>query len=306
MPRNSTDAPFRSAFVALVGRPNCGKSTLLNTVLGEHLSIVTPLPQTTRKNLRGIYNAPNLQLVFIDTPGIHRGRHALNKSMYAQGTRVLADGSVDIVCYLVDLSRALGDEEDAVAGLVAQVPAPVCIVFNKADLCRCVDRCCAEFSARYPALASHRRCILSAIEASAKTTFLDTIAPLVGEGPRYYPGDDLSDADMRFIAAEFIRKRLIETTREEVPHAACVEILSYRELPDRHEIKAAIHVETDGQKGIVIGKGGSRIRQIREQAGRDISSMAGAAVVLECHVRVTPKWRDNRAFLKELGLSAPD
>jgi len=293
---------FKSAFVALVGRPNSGKSTLVNTVLGEPISIVTSLPQTTRTILRGIYTDNNLQLIFLDTPGIHRGKHALNKSMYARSTGVLADGGADVICHIVDLSRELGDEEDAIASLTADIPSPVCIVFNKIDLCADAGARRATFFSRYPRLASRPRISISAIDPSAKKTLLDMLLPLIGPGPRYFPGDDLTDADMRFIAAEFIRRRIIESTREEVPHAVCVEISAYRELADRHEIEAVIHVETDGQKGIVIGARGTLINKIRRQARGDIAALCGAPVSLTCHVRVTPHWRDNPRFLAQMGL----
>ncbi|MBD3393755.1 MAG: GTPase Era [Chitinivibrionales bacterium] len=303
---NTQASELRSAFFALVGRPNSGKSTLLNAILEEELSIVTSVPQTTRRNLRGVYNAPGLQIVFVDTPGLHRGAHALNDVMYAQAARSIADGSIDVVCYVVDLSRAFGEEEDAVAGLVAGAGTQVIIVFNKADACPTPEARRAEFAARYPAFSDRPAITVSALDASAaRAAFLSVAEPLAGPGPRYFPQEDLTDADMRFLAAELIRKRIIEATREEVPHAVCVEIISYKEQEDLHRIDAAIHVETTGQKGIVIGKQGSLIRRIQNQAQRDIARLAGARARLKCHVRVTPKWRDNRRFLREMGIERP-
>jgi GTP-binding protein Era len=303
---HSNDAGFKSAFVALAGRPNCGKSTLLNTILGERLSIVTSLPQTTRRNLRGIYSDAHRQIVFIDTPGIHRGKHALNKSMYSQSAGLLQSGDVDIICYMVDLCRRFGDEEDAAAKIMTGQSVQLCIVFNKADLCPSPDERRSEFFERYPSLASHATVTLSAVEPAAKDIFLDALMPMLKAGPKYYSDDEFTDANMRFLAGEMIRKHIIEATREEVPHAACVEIVSYEESASKHIINAAVHVETKGQKGILIGARGSRIRSIQKAAQADISRFVGKPVALACHVRVTPKWRDNRRFLREMGMESAD
>jgi GTP-binding protein Era len=223
--------------------------------------------------------------------------------MYAQSAQVLSDESIDIVCYLVDLSRAFGEEEDAVAHLAEKTRAVVCVVFNKTDLCESPHARREEFMRRYPALAVRASVSLSATAASAKNAFLEMLVPLVRPGPQYYPDDELTDADMRFLAAEFVRKRTIEATREEVPHAVFVEILSYKELSDRHDIDAVIHVETDGQKGIVIGEKGRLVTRIRKSAQKDMARFIGTPVSLRCHVRVSPKWRDDLRFLREMGLA---
>jgi GTP-binding protein Era len=300
--QNNKIQEFRSAFVALIGRPNCGKSTLLNTVLGEGIAIVTPLPQTTRTVFRGIYNAEDVQIVFVDTPGIHRGKHKINKAMYEQSASFLSGDSADIICYMVDMSRQAGEEEDAIAAMVSAAKSPVVIVFNKKDACRDAPAFRESFLERYPNLKQHKAVTISAKESSSKKVVLDAIMPMVKPGPRFFPEDDLTDSGMRFLAAEFIRKRIIENSREEVPHAVCVEILKYEELPDRHYIDANIHVETDGQKAIVIGARGSLVTKIQKLAGEDIAAMAGVPVSVKCHVKVTPHWRDNQQFLREMGI----
>ena len=299
---NNISSDFKSAFIALVGRPNCGKSTLLNTILGEQLSIVTPMPQTTRRNIRGIYNGEGYQLVFVDTPGFHRGKHALNKALYKQITDIFSDAGIDILCYLVDLSRSFGKEEDEIAKMVENMKISVYIVFNKADLCSSVDEKIKSFFSQYPKLASLPYISISAISPSAREIFLEAIQPVIPSGPHYYPEEDITDLNLRFFAAEYIRKQIIELTHEEVPHAAFVEIIDYKEYEDKHVVNATIHVETQGQKGIVIGKQGKVINQIKKQAAKELSELAGAPVNIICHVTVTPKWRDNNQFLNEMGL----
>ncbi|HUI91276.1 MAG TPA: GTPase Era [Chitinivibrionales bacterium] len=292
--------PSRSAFIALVGRPNCGKSTLMNTVLGEELSIVSTMPQTTRKNLRGIYNADGLQLVFIDTPGIHRGKHAFNERMLAESAAALSDNA-DVVCYIVDLAREFGGEEDAVAGIVAKSKLPAVVLFNKKDICDGPDAMVKTFFGRHPALANAPHAAVNAKEPATKDIFLKLLDPFIPEGPAYFPADDLTDANTRFFAAEYIRKQIIYNTKEEVPHAAFVEVTGYRESPNCHHVDATIYVETDGQKGIIIGKGGKLIKKIQERAAQDLQKLTGVPASIQCHVRVQKGWRDDERFLRKMG-----
>ncbi|MDR0330875.1 MAG: GTPase Era [Chitinispirillales bacterium] len=291
------DNNFRSAFIALFGRPNSGKSTLMNTVLREQISIATSLPQTTRRNIRGIYTADGLQLVFVDTPGMHKGKHALNELMREQAVSAVSSG-MDIVCYLVDLSRDFGDEESDCAECAAGAGVPVLIAFNKVDLCDDPDGKVNAFLSTYKQFERSPYIKLSATSASSQKIFLDAVDPMIKEGPRYFDEDELTDASMRTIAAEFIRKQIILNTREEVPHAVFVEIESYTETASKHEIVAGIHVETIGQKGIIIGAKGALIEKIKKFARRDIESLTGTRATLKLHVKVTPGWRDNANFLK--------
>jgi GTPase len=290
----------RSAFIALAGRPNSGKSTLMNTMLGEELSIVSTMPQTTRKNLRGIYNGPGLQLVFIDTPGIHRGKYAFNERMFDEAAAALKDNA-DIVCYIVDLAREFGEEEDIVARIVSGARAPCVVLFNKKDICDRPDAMVKAFFTHHPALASAPHATVNAKEPGTKEIFLRLIDPFIPAGPAHFPPDDLTDANTRFFAAEYVRKQIIYNTTDEVPHAAHVEITGYRESPARHNVDAVISVETDGQKAIIIGKGGKLIKKIQERAGEDLQKLTGVPASIRCHVRVRKGWRDDERFLKQAG-----
>jgi GTP-binding protein Era len=290
---------FRSAFIALFGRPNSGKSTLMNTVLQEQVSIATPLPQTTRQNIRGIYTSTDMQLVFVDTPGMHKGRHALNGLMREQAVSAVTSG-MDLVCYLVDLSRDFGDEEKDCAECVTGASVPVLIVFNKIDICENPGEKIKSFLSTYPQFEKSPNVKLSAVATTSKDIFLTAVDPLIPPGPMYFDGESLTDASMRTIAAEFIRKQIIINTREEVPHAVFVEIESYKETAQKHEIVAGIHVETIGQKGIIIGSGGALIEKIKRFARKDIERLAGTRVSLKLHVKVTPQWRDDNNFLRTM------
>lgn len=293
--------PYRAGMVAVVGRPNAGKSTLINTVLGEQLCVVSTMPQTTRRNLKGIYTARGLQIVFVDTPGIHDGSHRYNRAMTNESRSVLRDRGVDLVAYMVDLGRDFGPEEDVVAGLVAGAGVPVVLVFNKVDRCADLPAHLAKFAERYPALAGKKAVCVTATSGESRKAFVEAVRPLLPEGPPLYPGDDLTDENMRFFAAEFLRKGIIYSTQKEVPHASCVEILAYSEGPTRHTVDAVIHVETDGQRIIVIGKGGTVIGKIRTIAESEMRRLARVPVQYRIHVKVTPKWRDKPQFLREMG-----
>ena len=295
--RNSNQ--FRSAFVALFGRPNSGKSTLMNTVLQEQISIVTSLPQTTRENIKGIYTEDNMQIVFVDTPGMHRGKYAVNELMREQAVSAVASG-MDLICYLVDLSREFGDEERECAECAASAQAPVLLAFNKVDLCDDPDGKISAFLSTYKNFNGAPMIKISASNPKSKEIFLAAAAPMIPEGPRYFDDDSLTDASMRTIAAEFIRKQIILNTSEEVPHAVFVEIESYKESAQKHEIVAGVHVETQGQKGIIIGPKGALIEKIKRDARRDMEKLIGTKVSLKLHVKVTPNWRDDTNFLKTM------
>jgi GTP-binding protein Era len=303
-PSNPQNQPpdFRSAFIALIGRPNSGKSTLLNTVIGSEISIVSAMPQTTRYNARGIYTTDALQLIFVDTPGIHLGRHTLNKVMLRQAHHAVGD-DVDLICYLVDLSRDFGDEEAAAATLVTSATnVPVLIVFNKIDLTTLTEDDIGRFYRRFPELRDRKSVRINATDPSSKAIFLDAIDEYLPAGPLYFDPEELTDSTMRQIAAEYIRKQVIAAADREVPHAVFVEIESYREEANRHIIVATIHVETRGQRGIIVGKGGNVISRIKRGARTDIAKLTGVPASLTCHVKVSPRWRDNETFLRLAGV----
>ena len=273
----------------------------MNTVVGEKLSIVTPLPQTTRSNLKGVFTTPNMQLVFLDTPGIHKGKHTFNNAMITEANSVFDEG-VDVICYLVDLFRESGEEEETVVNAVKNARSQVLIIFNKIDICNSVADKIAMFYARFPELKNAPHIQLSATKPEAKDVFLGAIEPLIPEGPAYFDQDSLTDASLRFFAAEYIRKQVILNTREEVPHATFVEIESYKEEEKKHVITATIHVETVGQRGIIVGKGGSVISKIRKGAEAEMKLLVELPVSISCHIKVTPRWRDNESFLRRMGM----
>ena len=299
---HTPDPAFHSGFVGLVGRPNSGKSTLLNTVLGETLALVSSLPQTTRTPLRGIHTDERMQVVFVDTPGIHPGDHAFNEAMSARATALFADRGVDVLAWVIDLSRPPADEEDRIARAFERGTQRVLLVFNKADLCEDVPALLHRFNERYPFSESFERIVVSAHAPESKKTFCDALYPLVPPGAPLYGEDELTDAPMRFFAAEAIREQIIRNTREEVPHASFVEIVSYREIDGRHIIDANIHVETKGQRGIVVGKNGGGIKKINHFSARAVAALTGEPAKVVCHVKITPKWRDDRRFLREMGI----
>jgi GTP-binding protein Era len=298
----TTEKSFRSAFVALVGRPNSGKSSILNNILKENLSIVTPLPQTTRKNMRGIYTTDTMQIIFVDTPGVHKGKHALNKAMLHEVKEMLDEGGIDCIGYVVDCSREFGSEEDAVAEIVGKQSANKIIIFNKIDIAKNADKITTAFFEKFTSLKGTPFIKISALDPNSGEQVLKCLDPFIHEGPRFYDPDELTDASLRFFAAEYLRKYIILNTKEEVPHAALVEIESYKETPEKHEIIATIHVETNGQKGIVIGKQGEGIEKIKKGARMEMKKLVGCPVSLTCHVKVSPGWRDNDSFLKLMGL----
>lgn len=297
--------PFYSGFVALIGRPNSGKSTLLNAVLGQHLAIVSPMPQTTQRNMRGIYNSDNSQIVFVDTPGIHKGKHQLNKDMYNLSVSVLNDSGLNVLGYLVDMTRDFGEEEDGIAEKVAQLKTPVCVIFNKVDTLTLPEAEAkeAEFYERYPDLKGLPKIMLSSLAEDAGEVFMNFLMPYIPEGPKYYPDDNLTDENMRYFAAEYIRQQIIKHTHEEVPHASYVSITDYEERDEYHKVEADIHVETSGQKAIIIGAKGQTISKIRRGAEKRLRGLSGFKTKINIFVKVTPHWRDKKAFLKEAGFS---
>jgi GTP-binding protein Era len=295
---------FKSGFIALIGRPNSGKSTLLNMVLQEELCVVTPMPQTTRKNLKGIYSSDSCQLIFVDTPGMHKGGHRLNEVMLNESVTLLRERGVDVLCYLVDLSRDFGEEEDLVAGHVQEAGTAVLVVFNKADACGDVAGRRDAFLKRYPGFAQAPSVTVAALDKSYRDAFLAALMPFVPDGPPWYPTDELTDENLRYFAREYLQKGIILNSRSEVPHASLVEILAYSEEEQRHVIDAVIHVETRGQRGILVGTDGSIIRKIRRIAEKAMHQLTGVQVQYRCHVKVTPKWRDKTRFLNEMGYSS--
>jgi GTP-binding protein Era len=288
-----------SGFVSILGRPNAGKSTLLNALLGTKLAIVADKPQTTRTRIQGVWTTPGAQVVFVDTPGIHQAQSVFNQRMMKTIAEAL--DAPDLLLLVIDSTRPPGGPDDEAAlDLVKRSQAPTLAVFNKVDALERKD-------ALLPLIDHYRRLhdFAAFVPISAKTgDGLDglraEILARLPEGPAYFPGDYLTDQPERFLAAEIIREKALLLTRQEVPHAVAVVVEEWKEEGRLLRISAAIHVERPGQKAILLGAKGARLKQIGTQARLDLEAMLGRKVFLSLFVKVSEKWRENPAFLNEL------
>ena len=291
--------PFRSGFVSIIGRPNVGKSTLLNSILGEKIVITSDKPQTTRNRIKGIHNVPGAQMVFIDTPGIHRAKSMLNKYMVEEALASIKE--VDVILFLVEADATAGSQEALILELLAEVTTPVVLVINKIDLVP-KEALLASIE-RYARLYSFREIVpVSAITGDGVERVVELVHRYLPEGPLYFPDEILTDLPERFIVAEIIREKVFRLTRDEVPYSVAVEVESFKERPDGLiAIAAVINVERDSQKGIVIGRKGEMLKKIGMQARREIEQLLDARVFLELFVRVRKDWSENPRMLKEFG-----
>jgi GTP-binding protein Era len=302
---------FRSGFVALCGRPNVGKSTLLNALLGEHLAVVTKLPQTTRERMLGIWTTDAFQAVLVDTPGIHRAKSALNRYMVAQALRGAKD--VDLVLMLAEVPRLRDDEQalkwepgpgaTAVLDALKELETPIVLVLTKCDQ---VDRS----DLLLPVIERWRErhafvdvIATSGLQGKGLEALREVIVAHLPVGPRYYDPEQLSDRDMRWHAAELIRAEVFKQLSEELPYSSAVTVESFKEGTKRDRVRAVIHVERDSQKGIVIGKGGQRIKSISMAARERIGQLTGRPCDLVLDVRVTSHWTRDPKKLERLGYS---
>ncbi len=293
----------QSGFVALIGRPNVGKSTMVNALVGRKVTIVSAKPQTTRNRVLGILTEPNYQMIFVDTPGIHkRPPHQINKIMIREAVAAIPDA--DVILLVVDVSARPRDVDETIARLLREKAEkrPVLLVLNKIDqLSLRVAK--ARFAA-YEALLPGR---VSTIQVSARDgTNLDALherlLTFLPEGPRYYPGDQITDQTEHQIAAELIREAVFRYTYREIPHSAAVLVEDYHERDNGVQYVAArIWVERESQKPIVIGKGGRLLKRIGSEARQELERFIGGRVYLDLWVKVKPKWRDEMARLRELG-----
>ena len=291
----------RSGLVAVVGRPNVGKSTLINAVLGQKVAIATSKPQTTRQRQLGIHTTADAQILFIDTPGIHKPKSLLGDYMLRVAQAALRDA--DVVLWIVDASTPARKADhrigDAIGQFARRVPLVLCL--NKCDL---LD----EPPEREPWLAlsdTPHVVTTSATEGRGIGGLLSCLTPLLPFGPRYYPAEQVSEANLRFIAAEIVREQVIESTSAEIPHAVAVEIVQFEESPDISRIEAVIYVERQSQKGIVIGKRGGMIKRIGVAARAELQQTLETKVHLETRVKVLKNWRSNEAFMRRVGYALP-
>ena len=289
---------FRSGYVSLVGRPNVGKSTLLNTILGEKVAIVTPKPQTTRNRINGIKTMPHAQIIFIDTPGIHKPRQRLGEAMNRIAFEALEE--VDIVLFMVE-PEAPRSGDLFVLERIRQVDKPVFLLINKLDTVK--KNAILPVIEAYSKLYPFKEIIpLSALKTSGIDVLLETVVKYIPEGPKLYPDDIVTDQMERFMAAEIIREKIMEATQEEVPYSSAVEIQQWQERDDGVVfIQANIYIERDGQKGIIIGNKGARLKSIGTKARQDIEGLLGTRVFLELWVKIKKDWRSDEYTLRELG-----
>ncbi len=289
--------PFRSGFVAIVGRPNAGKSTLLNAFVGAKVSIVTPVSQTTRNRIAGIVHQPDAQIVFLDTPGIHRPLSRLNEQMMAFVREALEER--DLALLIADASAPFGKGDEFVLELLAEYSPRTILLLNKIDRVR--KPSLLPLIERYSKLHSFEEIFpVSALKGDGVRQVLDAVVSRLPEGPPYFPPDVYTDQPERFLAGEIIRESIIHHTRQELPHVSAVLIDSFEESPALTRILATILVERESQKPIVIGEGGSRIKQIGTEARRELEKVFPPKVFLQLFVRVEPHWRDDSTVVGAL------
>jgi GTP-binding protein Era len=289
----------KSGFVSIVGRPNSGKSTLLNRLVGEKVSIVTDKPQTTRHVVRGIVTKPEGQITFLDTPGIHKPVHRMNERMMQSVRDAMAD--VDLVLLIVDASAAFGRGEAFTVELLKPVATKKLLLLNKID--RIQKKALLPIIDRYSKLGNFEEIIpISALKDENVESLIQQTFKYLPEGPMFYPSDQISDQHERSIASELIREKVILLTREEMPYSTAVMMDRFEEAEKICRIFASIFVERESQKAIVIGKAGQKLKEIGTEARKDLESFLGRKVFLELHVKVKKGWRDDEGMLRTLGL----
>ncbi len=288
---------FKCGFVAIVGRPNAGKSTLVNKLVGHKVSIVSPKPQTTRNRIQGILNRDDAQIVLVDTPGIHKAENVLNRQMMDELQH--ACEGIDILSLIVDASVNFGAGDRFSIEWIKRFEGPVFLLLNKIDripkhhLLPLIDRYRQEFEFAevFP---------ISALTGEGCSDLVDNWLTRLPEAPPYFPPDQFTDQPERFLAAEIIREKAILATREEVPHALAVLVDSFEEGKDLIRMRATLYVEREGQKGILIGKAGATAKKIGTEARKELEGILGMRVFLEIFVKVQPNWRQNAALVRQL------
>jgi GTP-binding protein Era len=289
---------FKSGFVAIIGRPNVGKSTLMNQLVGQKIAITSPVAQTTRNRLRGILTTPTVQVIFVDTPGIHKPHHELGKVIVQNAISTI--NLVDLVLFVVDCSNKVGGGDRYIQEILTKCKTPVILGLNKSDLqtgeIGKLDQSYQELSQENWLTAK-----FSATTGEGLTQLQEVITQNLPLGPYYYPPDLVTDQPERFIMGELIREQILLLTREEIPHSVAVTIEKIEETPKLTKVFAAISVERDSQKGIIIGSKGTMLKQIGMAAREQMQKLLSGKVYLELFVKVEPKWRFSRLRLAEFG-----
>lgn len=288
--------PFRAGFVSIVGRPNVGKSSLMNRLMGENLSIITAKAQTTRHRIMGILNGEDYQIVYSDTPGILEPKYSLHEAMMSYVKVSLDDA--DVILLVVDLNDTF---EEGLFGRFLRISTPIIVLVNKVDLTRGGQ---LEEKVRYwkSSLPNAEAVIaVSAVSGHNLDQIVDTVKSHLPVHPPFFPQDEFTDRPERFFASEIIREKIFLNYEEEIPYSTEVVITSFKDEPDILRISAQIYVERDSQKGIIIGKGGSSLKKVGIEARHDLESFFGKKVFLETHVKVAGNWRRERHKLRQFG-----
>lgn len=291
--------PFKSGFAAIIGRPNVGKSTLMNEVIGQKIAIMSDKPQTTRNRIHGVYTTDEAQIVFLDTPGIHKPKSKLGSHLNQVAESALNE--VDVILLMVDAEAGLGKGDRYIIEQLKKVSTPVFLVINKID--RVEPETLLPLIAQYKDLHDFAEIIpISALHGNNVGTLLSEIIKRFDEGPQYYPADQVTDYPEQFICAELIREKILHLTREEVPHSIAVAIEDMRaDDSGTVHLSAVIYVERESQKGIIIGKQGAMLKEVGKRAREDIERLLGSKIYLQLWVKVKKDWRNREAVLHELG-----
>jgi GTP-binding protein Era len=300
--------PFRSGFVCILGRPNAGKSTLLNALVGEKLAIISPKPQTTRNRIQGIVNIPKnakskgqsgAQIVLIDTPGVHKPDSSLGRKMMVE-VREAMEGC-DLILLIMDASRKLDPRDEFAIQMLKHTKTKVVLILNKVDLLRGGKTKLLPLIEDYRKLhAFHEIIPISALKRDGLDLLLKQVTAALPAGPPYFPEDQITDQPARFMAGEIVRERVLLETSEEIPYATTVLVENFEEGAKLTRVAATIYCEREGQKGILIGKKGEMLKRIGTSARLQIERMMGTKVFLELYVKVQPNWRESRGFVEEL------
>jgi GTPase len=302
MNNKENNAAYKSGFISIIGRPNVGKSTFLNRVIGQKIAIMSDKPQTTRNKVQGVLTSEQSQMIFIDTPGIHKPKHKLGDFMMKIAQNTLKE--VDIILFMVNVEEGLGKGDQFIIEKLKGVKTPVFLILNKIDQIHPDELLpiIKKYNELYPFAATVP---ISALEGNNVEHLLELIQENLPEGPQFYPADQITDHPERFIVSELIREKVLHLTREEIPHSIAVVIDKMERQDDKNliDVLATIIVERDSQKGIIIGKQGSMLKEVGKRARMDIENLLGSKVYLELWVKVQKDWRNRASNLRDYGFN---
>ncbi|MCD8919350.1 GTPase Era [Staphylococcus gallinarum] len=292
-------AEHKSGFISIIGRPNVGKSTFVNRVIGHKIAIMSDKAQTTRNKIQGVMTQDDAQIIFLDTPGIHKPKHKLGDYMMSVAKNTLSE--IDAIMFMVNVNEDIGRGDEYIMDMLKSIKTPVFLVLNKIDLVH-PDQLMPRIE-QYKQYMDFTEIVpISALEGLNVEHFLEVLKSYLPAGPKYYPDDQISDHPEQFVVGELIREKILHLTSEEIPHAIGVNVdRMIKEDEDRVRIEATIYVERDSQKGIVIGKGGKKLKEVGKRARQDIERLLGSKVYLELWVKVQKDWRNKVNFIRQMG-----